>query len=268
MKVVRNREYFRRRGGGGHAGAQPRDEVHGLRTCRPERSPRADTEWKVQSRRGDADDRDARPHVRIEELVSDDQRIAVELLSPAGVAQHHHRRCACDVVLGAKEPAKQRTRAEHVEEVPGHARLREDQRDVAVGDRRGIRAIVREPGDVLHRARVAEYGGESLEIRREKWKFDARVVIRPEDRDAVLVAHRQLAQQHGIVDGDHRDGHPDADAEDQDCRDGERRRTTQPAKRETNVLEQPCHVRLEATRDSRTLLYTVSARAASGGFRH
>ena len=59
--------------------------------------------------------------------------------------------------------------------------------------------------------------------------------------DALLVSDWQVAHEHGVVDGEHGDGHADADGEDQNGRDRERGRAAEATQRDANVVLEPVH---------------------------
>jgi hypothetical protein len=118
---------------------------------------------------------------------ADHSRISTKMSPPCAVAEDDHTRRARHIVLGAQQPAKRGARAEHVEEVPRDARLRENERPVAFSDRVGDGTPVYDARDGMQCPAVAP---QPLHVVGHQCDLGTRA-RRPESDDAVRRTYRE-----------------------------------------------------------------------------
>ena len=118
------------------------------------------------------------------DLLADRRRIAAKLAHPECVAQHHHGRCAENVVLSADHPAQLGPRAQHAV----HLRVARNHEE-----RHRLRAagII----EALHRAAADQFEGSGLRANVvEVWKR----FVACECHESIRSGIWQRTQQHGI----------------------------------------------------------------------
>ena len=202
-----------------------------------DRGPHLGTGRELERGRHDADHRERLAPRADRHRRPDDVGVAVEVLPPRGVAQHHHALGLGPVLLRQERPAEPRPGPQGVEERRG---------DRADGqpDRRVILDLHLAPRRRPHRGHAGERPGlcaPVLEVRQRHLDVGvvAAVVLLPQDDELVLVRERQRLQKDRV---DHREephGQPEAEGQGEYRGENETGLPAQAAERVAQILAAP-----------------------------
>ena len=156
---------------------------------RGERYPDVRARRELEAGRRDTDDGVRRVAVVQYQPPAEYARRAREQAAPDAVADHGNRRGSLHIVVGSQRASKQRTRAEHMEEVPGHDAQVQQERAVPLACR--LRPRIRADG-AGHLLQCPGFPAEALEVRRgERQVAHAALCGTPEHNHAILLVQRE-----------------------------------------------------------------------------
>ena len=147
-----------------------------------------------------------------------DRRIAPERARPEALADHHDRRTAGACLLRRERSPRERTHAEHGQELVGHDQSLKSDRLAGVW--RVVHLVAGKRGDLFH-ALAALLVVEKVGQRRRLARRAGVAIGLPHHGERVDVLHRRRPQQHGIDDAEDRGIGADTERHGQQGDDGE-----------------------------------------------